>query len=413
MKKESTMQFVKSVTAVLLLIAGCGVTSSVQAQNFTPLFSFNGVNGAFPVAGLIRDPAGNLYGTTEFANAGGTGNVFKLDSTGKETVLFSFSGGSDGGHPAGGLIRDSGGNLYGTARDGGDLNCFFPGTSGGCGVVFKLDPTGHETVLHVFTGGAQGASPDAAVIRDSAGNLYGTAEFGGNLTCSAGSGQGCGIVFKLDPKSKFTVIHSFTGGDGVGPTATLVRDSAGNLYGTTGGGGAHSGGTVFRLDTSGKLSVLHSFSFSANDGVFPFAGVIRDAAGNLYGTTTSGGASGFGTVYKLSPTGKQTVLHSFVNRQGEGQNPFGALLRDSFGNLFGTTASGGDLTSCTFEAVPGCGTVFKLDPTGKETVLHLFENGNDGANPTAALIRDSNGNLYGTATNDGQNGFGVVFKLVP
>jgi uncharacterized repeat protein (TIGR03803 family) len=320
-EEERIVSAMRFAGMVVLLAVGCVIPQSAPAQNaqgFKVLFSFDSVDGAFPAAGLIRDSAGNLYGTTEFANAGGTGNVYKLDQAGNETVLFSFTGGADGGHPAGGLIRDSAGNLYGTTRDGGDLNCFFPGTSGGCGVIFKLDPTGHETVLHAFTGGTNGAGPDAAVIRDSAGNLYGTAEFGGNLSCAAGSGQGCGIVFKLDPKGKFTVSHGFTGPDGVGPTAALVRDSAGNLYGTTGGGGAHLGGTVFTLDPSGKLSVLHSFSFSANDGVFPFAGVIRDAAGNLYGTTTAGGASGFGSVYKLTPTGKQTVLHSFANRQGEG-----------------------------------------------------------------------------------------------
>jgi uncharacterized repeat protein (TIGR03803 family) len=145
------------------------------------------------------------------------------------------------------------------------------------------------------------------VIRDPAGNLYGTAEFGGNLSCAAGSGQGCGVVFKLDPKGNFTILHSFTGPDGVGPTAALVRDSAGNLYGTTGAGGAHSGGTVFKLDATDKLPILHSFGFSSIDGMFPFAVVIRDTAGKLYGTTTSGGASGFGTVYKLTPPGS-TVL---------------------------------------------------------------------------------------------------------
>ena len=230
----------------LALIVGLSVVPLAQAQSFTVLTSFNGVDGAFPSAGLVRDFAGNLYGTTEFANpATGTGNVFKLDPTGKETVLFSFTGGTDGGHPEGGLIRDSAGNLYRTTQDGGDLSCFFPGTSGGCGVVFKLDPSGQETVLHSFTGGTEGAKLDAALIRDSAGNLYGTTELGGDLGCASGNGQGCGTVFKLDPTGTLTVLHSFTGPDGASPTCALVRNSEGNLYGTAGGGGSFSGGTVF------------------------------------------------------------------------------------------------------------------------------------------------------------------------
>jgi uncharacterized repeat protein (TIGR03803 family) len=166
------------------------------------------------------------------------------------------------------------------------------------------------------------------------------------------------------------------------------------------------------LSTGDKLTVLHSFGHG-KDGSGPVAGVIRDSEGNLYGTTTGGGGSFFGTVYKVSPTGKETVLHSFDNRQGEGQNPFGGLVRDSSGNLFGTTASGGDLTSCTGRNTPGCGTVFKVDQTGRETVLHLFHGSDDGSTPLAALIQDSAGNLFGTAANDGANGFGVIFKLTP
>jgi uncharacterized repeat protein (TIGR03803 family) len=139
--------------------------------------------------------------------------------------------------------------------------------------------------------------------------------------------------------------------------------------------------------------------------------VFRDAAGNLLGTTFSGGSSFFGIVYKISPTGKETVLHSFVNQQGEGQNPNGGVIMDAAGNLYGNTSSGGDLKACTGRSTPGCGTVFKLDPAGKEIVLHLFEDGTDGSTPLASLLRDSTGNIYGTVANGGANGFGVVFKL--
>jgi len=237
------------------------------------------------------------------------------------------------------------------------LSCFFPGTTGGCGIIFKLDPSGNEIILHTFTGAPDGAAPDASLIRDSAGNLYGTTEFGGDQSCPQGQGQGCGTVFKLDPTGSLTILHSFAGPEGFGPMCALARDLAGNLYGTA-SGGVFSGGVLFRLSTGDKLTVLHSFGHG-KDGSGPVAGVIRDSEGNLYGTTTGGGGSFFGTVYKVSPTGKETVLHSFDNRQGEGQNPFGGLVRDSSGNLFGTTASGGDLTSCTGRNTPGCGTVFQ------------------------------------------------------
>jgi uncharacterized repeat protein (TIGR03803 family) len=277
-------------------------------------------------------------------------------------------------------------------------------------VVFKLDSRGRETVLHTFVGGVEGASPDAALIRDSAGNLYGTAEFGGELNC--GSGQGCGIVFQLNPSGNFTILHRFTGTDGSNPTAALVLDSAGNLFGTTSASGEFSGGTVFKLAPTGKLTVLHSFG-RGKDGKFPTGGVISDSSGNLFGTTIGGGGSGLGTVYKVGSTGSETVLHSFANQQGEGQNPVGGLLLDAFGNLFGTTASGGDLNACAGEPTQGCGIIFELVSGRQEKVLHIFEENADGAQPLATLIQDPSGNLLGTTANGGPNGFGVVFKLVP
>jgi uncharacterized repeat protein (TIGR03803 family) len=396
---------------VVLLLGAC-LQASAYAQAspvFKVLFSFNSVNGAFPFAGVIGDSAGNLYGTTKFAQGTGTGNVFKLAPNGTETVLFNFTGGTDGGHPEGGLLRDSAGNLYGTTQDGGDLNCFITRGSGGCGVVFKLDPLGHETVLHSFSG-ADGGKPDASLIRDAAGNLYGTTEDGGNLQCTLGSGQGCGVVFKLSPTGQETVLHSFSGpADGAFPSSALVIDPAGNLYGTTGSGGAHSGGTVFKLDPAGVETVLHSFG-GGKDGTFPFAGVIRDSAGNLYGTTTAGGSNGFGSIFRLDPHGNETVLHSFAGTGGE--MPTGGLLRDAAGNLFGTTAFGGDL-SCMSGAGQGCGTAFRLDTTRKLTVLHVFRDLTDGANPTSAFILDAAGHLDGTVTNGTSQGFGAVFSMTP
>jgi uncharacterized repeat protein (TIGR03803 family) len=266
--------------------------------NETILYSFpgRGANGSSPEAALTRDASGNLYGTTHGGGAFGAGVVFKLDTAGKETILHSFTGGADGGFPLSRLVRDSSGNLYGTTSDGGVFNSGACAGSG-CGVVFKLATTGKETLLHSFTGGADGTYLFAGLIRDASGNFYGTTVLGGNTSCNSGSG--CGTVFKLDTTGKKTGLHKFTGASGASPYAALIRDASGNLYGTTYGGGVHGLGTVFKLATTGKETVLHSFS--GPDGKNPVAALILDASGNLYGTTFNGGAHGLGTVFKLTP----------------------------------------------------------------------------------------------------------------
>jgi uncharacterized repeat protein (TIGR03803 family) len=250
------------------------------------------------------------------------GVVYKLDPTGHQTVLHSFTGGADGGSPYAGVIRDAAGNLYGTTNLGGTANA---------GVVYKLDPTGHETVLHSFTGGADGGRPTAGVILDSAGNLYGTAYNGGTANA--------GVVYKLDPSGNETVLYSFTGrADGGFPSAGVIRDLAGNLYGTADGPIANLG-VVYKLDPAGNETVLHSFTGGA-DGGNPQAGVIRDSAGNLYGTTAQGGV-GLGVVYKLDPSGNETVLYSFSGG-ADGGYPIAGVMRDATtGNLYGTTRGGG------------------------------------------------------------------------
>jgi uncharacterized repeat protein (TIGR03803 family) len=268
------------------------------------LHSFAGppTDGALPEAGLIGDEAGNLYGTTAYGGKSGYGAVFKLSEGGKESVLYSFIGGAtDGEYPIAGLVRDSAGNLYGTTYSGGDLTCS-PGSGFGCGTVFKLSPTGKERVLYSFTG-ADGALPQAGLIRDSAGNLYGTTVYGGDFSCGV---LGCGTVFKLDGTGQESVLYSFgTEGafDGTAPYAGLFRDTAGNLYGTTLLGGAESSlcGTVFKLDTEGTKTTLHSFG-ATGDGCAPYGGLVQDATGNLYGTTEhGGGTSSLGTVFKITP----------------------------------------------------------------------------------------------------------------
>jgi uncharacterized repeat protein (TIGR03803 family) len=368
-------------------------TASVPAYSVLYTFGQEGPDGCYPFAGVVRDPAGNLYGTTINGGASGWGTVFKLDATGKETVLYSFTGGADGSEPFAGLVRDAAGNLYGTTASGGT-------SPFGNGVVFKLDTTGKETVLYTFTGGADGGEPFAALVKDAAGNLYGTTIAGGAF--------GQGTVFKLDTTGKETVLHSFDGSDGAYPSEDLTRDAAGNLYGTTlfvAGGGLNYG-VVFKLDTAGKETVLHSFRGYPADGAFSVygtgRGLVRDAAGDLYGTTDSGGAFNDGLVFRVNTTGKETVLYSFTGGL-DGGNPSVGLVRDAAGNLYGTAVTGG-ADDCGDD---GCGVVFKLDPTGRETVLHSFA---PGAVPNGSLVRDSRGNLYGTSRGPG---CGCIFKVAP
>ena len=300
------------------------------------------------------------------------------------TVLHNFAL-TDGGEPFAGLIADSQGNLYGTTIYGGVSNA---------GVVFKLAPDGTHTVLHSFTDGPEGGYPFAGLIADSQGNLYGTTTWSGV--------SGYGVVFKLAPDGAYTVLHTFTGGtDGRDPTTSLIADSQGNLYGTTGYGGASDAGVVFKLAPDGAYTVLHTFTGGTNGG-YPFASLIADSQGNLYGTTGYGGASGAGVVFKLAPDGAYTVLHTFTGGT-EGGYPSASLIADSQGNLYGTTGGGGEWSY---------GVVFKLAPDGTYTVLHAFT-GTDGMNPTTSLIADSQGNLYGTTGYGGASGAGVVFKLAP
>jgi uncharacterized repeat protein (TIGR03803 family) len=243
------------------------------------------------------------------------------------TTLHNFTGSPDGAGPVAGLVGDAKGDFYGTTEYGGDLSC----GDYGCGIVFKLDAAGKETVLHSFAG-SDGANPSAGLIIDAKGNLYGTTAYGG-LGCQS---PGCGVVFKLDTSGKETVLHNFTGRpDGEYPIRGLVRDTAGNLYGTTPYGGSSGYGTVFRVSKTGEETVLHSFTGAPSDGAVPEAGLVRDAKGELYGTTDEGGSSGYGTVFKLDATGKATVLHSFTGSPSDGAFTEAGLLRDAKGNLYG------------------------------------------------------------------------------
>jgi uncharacterized repeat protein (TIGR03803 family) len=386
------------LTLAVLMMPALLVTQTANAQTYSVLYAFTGgTDGANPNGALIQDVAGNLYGTTvERGNSSGCfgygcGVVFKLDSSGKETVLYTFTGGADGGNPSGALIRDAQGKLYGTAESGGDTNN---------GTVFKISQSGRETVLHSFTG-TDGQYPETGVIRDKAGNFYGTTADGG--------AYGGGTVFKVDTTGKETVLYSFGGyqGDGTYPAA-LLMDSAGNLYGTTYVGGGIGGGTVFELNTADQESILFSFR-GGGGGYHPSSGLIRHGNGSIYGTTGLGTEHTQGTVYRVSKAGKMKVLYRFSGHQ-DGGDPEASVVQDKAGNFYGTTTEGGEFRN---------GTVFKLDPTGKLTVLYSFTGGSDGLMPTDLLLgRD--GNLYGTTYAGGSSnctfgigGCGVVFKVTP
>jgi uncharacterized repeat protein (TIGR03803 family) len=295
---------------------------------------------------------------------------------------------------------DDAGNLYGTTTSS-------PGC--GFGTVFKLTSSGSETVLHSFCLSTDGLLPYAGLIADASGNLYGTTSQGGSSANCIGGVGGCGTVFKVTPSGTETVLHSFTdgGSDGADPLAGLIADASGNLYGTTDSGGVHGAGTVFKVTPSGSETVIYSFVNTS--GALPAAGLIVDASGNLYGTTNSGGAYGYGTVFKLTTSGSETVLYSFTAGGSDGRYPQSGLVADASGNVYGTTYVGGD-ASCGYKN-EGCGVVFKLTPSGSETVLHSFTGGSDGANPAAGLIFDASGNLYGTTVGGGGSDLGTVFKL--
>jgi uncharacterized repeat protein (TIGR03803 family) len=408
------------VIFMTLLLASAVVPTEAQAQKFNVLHTFHGRDGGGPEGVLVRDTAGNSYGTagggTGKCSKFGCGTVFKLDRAGNEVWLHSF-GGWNGRQPMAGLLRDAAGNLYGTTIYGGKMTQACGGAQGfGCGVVFKLDKSGKETVLYKFKGMPDGYFSEALLAKDKTGSLYGTTYPGG--------ADGWGTVFKVDIAGKETVLHNFAGppnggGDGAIPGPGVSRDAAGNIYGVTGAGGAYGAGTVFKLDATGKENLLYSFTGGA-DGGGP-GSVLLLAKGNIYGTTGNGGnsecgGSGCGVVFGLSPQSDgswtESVLYTFCSLPScaDGERPLaGPLVRDSVGNLYGTTYFGGASDD---------GIVFKLDTTGKETVLHSFTGGADGAFPYAGLIMDSHGNLYGTTQGGGATCYtsftcGVVFEIIP
>jgi uncharacterized repeat protein (TIGR03803 family) len=366
---------------------------------FNLLYSFRGgsADGEYPDTVLIQDTSGNLYGTTPLGGPTGCGGfgcgtIFELSLNGQEKILYSFAGGDDGQNPSSGLTPSASGYLYGTALQG----------KKGFGNVYVLAPNQKLTVLYSFQG-VRGENPYGGLIADNEGNLFGTTQDGGKFSA--------GTVFELTPDGKELVRHYF-GGEvrtGGNPRAGLIADNAGNLYGTTLGGGVWGQGTVFRLGPHNDAVTLSSFGYRTTDGSQPAGGLVADSEGNLYGATTYGGSDNAGTVFMITPEGNEKVIYSFKGHS-DGIYPFGTLVRSSDGALYGTTQFGGGPTCYTNEAFVGCGTVFRIGPHGNETVLHSFS-GPDGQLPQAGLMFGANGKLYGTTGQGGAAGLGTVFEV--
>lgn len=399
---------VSSCVAAAMLAAcggGGGTPLSPSATAFTAaqtpasikykvLYSFSGRSkiGASLYAPLIAFN-GELYGAASHGGAEADGTVFAMTTAGKERTLHSFEG-YDGVGPDGGLLNVKG-RFYGTTIGGGHSGSC--GSSSFCGTVFSMTPSGKETVLHNFSGAPDGAEPDADLI-DVKSTLYSTTLLGG--------ANDEGAVFAITTSGKERVLHSFgTKGDGVVPRAGLTNFN-GTLYGTTAGGGtggcgsAGGCGTVFAITTSGKETVLYNFS-GPPDGAAPADDLIV-VNGTLYGTTAGGGTSKAGTVFSIKPSGKEAVLYSFKGGKTDGAHPWAGVTNVN-GTLYGATVNGGTV---------GDGTLFSVTLSGKETLLHSFERYQDGQYPYADLL-DDNGTLYGTTPYGGSYGYGTVFTLKP
>lgn len=426
-----------TIAAMVVAILVIGLAMPGQAQTYTVLHTFTGgADGATPAAGLTIDAAGNLYGTAYFGGLPADncynsrcGTVFEMQHERQGWVLkplYAFTGDNDGGNPDAGVVFGPDGTLYGTTFAGGGVFCpsevYY-----GCGIVFNLRPSSavcksalcpwSETVLHRFAGGANdGAQSDAAVVFDRAGNLYGTAYEGGNYSTNCIFGdEWCGVVFELTPSNggwTESLPYLFSGGtDGSNPDAGLVLDAAGNLYGTTYSNGAGGQGTVFELSPSGsgwEENTLHSFAYQGGGGEHPEANLIFDPAGNLYGSTASGsGGTRNGGVFELTPAyggWTYTQIYGFLGSSEE-LGPRANLVMDSAGNLYGTAYSIGTW-----------GLVFKLTPSDggwTYTVLHQFGGGDGGNLPLGGVVLDANGNLYGTTSSGGAYGYGTLWEITP
>jgi uncharacterized repeat protein (TIGR03803 family) len=434
---QAWTKLVPKIVPVLFAVVLIASGAVASAQTEITLHNFdNGVDGASPEGGLTADGHGNFFGTTG-GSLSNDGTVFELTPTGgggwSLTTLYTFQGGVDGTRPVADLVMDASGNLYGETQFGGDSASVY--CNGGCGTVFRLAPDGNggwvKSILYSFRGnntGNQsndGGDPSGGLVLDSSGNLYGTT-IGGGGPCTFTS-SGCGTVFKLTAGAGGTwsesIVRRFTGAKGAYPSG-LIFDSAGNLYGASEVGGPSNSlcfdgcGTIFKLTPqSGGLWLSTVITvFNGPNGAYPVSSLTFDASGNLYGTVSQGGAAGNGGVFRLQPVAggwKESVLHQFTGGPDGGQ-PIAAVTFDATGNLYGTTGVGG-IPHC-FNNL-GCGVIFKLSPAVSgawpESILYRFTGRNDGGNPGVPLIFDGLGNLYGTTASWGRAGYGTVFEIHP
>ena len=385
------------ISMMLAALWLCG-SASLPAQTFTTLHSFDGTDGRLSNAGLVQATNGNLYGTTYYGGAKDSGEVFEITPGGTLTTFHSFCSKS----------RCADGEYtYATPVQGTDGNFYgttYLGGSKELGTVFKITPSGTLTTLHSFDG-ADGSQPLAGLVQGSDGNFYGTTNMGGS--------QGDGEIFKITPSGTLTTLHSFCSRtackDGRNPFAGLVQGTDGNLYGTTLEGGAKGFGTVFKITPSGTLTTLHSFCTQSGcpDGQFPQTGLVQATNGNLYGTTITGGAYGDGTIFEITTSGTLTTLYNVCSQSGcpDGNYLYAGLIQATDGNLYGIMDVGGANDS---------GTIFKITLSGTLTTLYNFcsQSGcTDGQYPAGGLVQDTNGNLYGMTADGGANGDGTVFSL--
>jgi len=375
-------------TRVRCLALSAAASIILHAQNFTPIFSFDGADGMSPYGRLIQGADGNLYGTTVTGGANYFGSVFKITPDGKFTTLYSFcsqSGCADGELPEAGLVKACNGDFYGTTNSGGAY---------GAGTIFRITRAGTLTTLYSFNGQDAGY-PTAGLIQAADGDLYGTTTRGGPYLYD-------GTIFKITPNGAFTLVHTFNGTDGNYPSAALVQGFGGDLYGTTSeGGGSAGSGTIFRITRGGALTTLHIFD--GTHGEDPGAPLIQASDGNFYGVTEFNTVAGHGTIFRITPDGTFTSLHTLDDTDGGVSTA--ALVQATDGDLYGTTQSYGVL---------GFGTIFKITLNGVFTTVHTFAGGAGGESPVAGLIQDTNGDFYGTTGAGGDNGMpgsGVIFRF--
>ncbi|MBZ5574410.1 MAG: hypothetical protein LAO09_21345 [Acidobacteriia bacterium] len=382
--------------AVTCLIS---VTAAINAhaQQFKTLVTFDESNGSTPYfTSLIQGSDGDLYGTTALGGINRHGTVFKITTDGTLTVLYSFTGGTDGDGPYAGLLLGSDGNFYGTTVGGGTYRY---------GTIFRITLQGKLKTLHSLAL-SDGVDPYAPLVQGSDGSLYGTA--------TAGGANAHGTIFKITPAGTFIVLHSFEGVDGNQPTSGLVQATDGNFYGTTYQGGPDNGhhGTVFKMTPDGVVNSLHSFDYT--DGAFPQAGLIQDSDGNFYGTTQQGGnlscnaPYGCGTVFRITPDGVVTTLYSFCSQSKctDGFFPYAGVIKGADGSFYGTTAFGGG------HILANGGTLFRLTSDGVLTTLHRFAISGDV--PYGGLFQDVSGEVFGTTTYGGNSGCGfcgTIFRM--